>query len=561
MNNALLSGVAGLNAHQKMLDVAGNNLANVNTSSFKSSRVTFADLLSNTIRQASQPTEAIGGTNPQQIGTGVMVASVDRNMGQGSLISTGQPLDMAMEGAGFFVMRQGQQEVYTRLGTFAVDADYFLVDPATGARVQRIGSEGETEGFQETSSRDIRIPFDVALPAQATAEVSYTGNLSANILPKDTPTNELASGLAYTESGAVVSDLDTQLDALDQTSGLTNTDTITVYGFKRDGTELGAGAGVQIDLHDGTDFLTIDELLQAITDEYDVGGTTTSVASMSSGEIRLKDVDSGYSRTDIRLEYTGAGSFELPNYFKVMTAGGVATKSTNVAIFDSQGISHTMSATFVRSNAPNTWDLILTSITGDVELVDRRINDITFFPDGSYGGLGGATPDTSSFQMRFAHEPTSTRTIEVDLGTGGEFDGLAQFGGESTVAPSGQDGYASGWLSNVSVMRDGVLVGAFTNGVRRDLAALRLATFQNPAGLESIGNNYFATSSNSGDASLSKGLSGKAGAVRGGTLERSNVEVEQEFVNMIQAQNGFQANALTIRVANEVLRELTNLIR
>jgi flagellar hook protein FlgE len=104
-------------------------------------------------------------------------------------------------------------------------------------------------------------------------------------------------------------------------------------------------------------------------------------------------------------------------------------------------------------------------------------------------------------------------------------------------------------------------MGIFTNGVRRDIAALEIATFQNPAGLESLGTNYFTTSANSGDAVATRALSGGAGAVRGGALEKSNVEVAAEFVNMIQAQNGFQANARTIRVANEMLRDLTNLIR
>ena len=149
----------------------------------------------------------------------------------------------------------------------------------------------------------------------------------------------------------------------------------------------------------------------------------------------------------------------------------------------------------------------------------------------------------------------------MSFGTIGENDGLTQFGNASTVAPGGQDGYASGWLSSLTVMREGTLVGIFTNGIRRDVAAMKIATFQNPAGLESIGNNYFTTSANSGAPVATKALSGGAGAVQGGALERSNVEVAAEFVNMISAQNGYQANARTIQVANAMLQELTNLIR
>lgn len=558
MNNALLSGVTGLTAHQTMLDIAGNNLANVNTTAFKASRVTFAEMLSNTIRQATQPTDVIGGTNPQQIGSGVTVATIDRDMNQGNLINTGQPLDLAIEGSGYFTLDDGQGEVFTRVGTFAVDTDYYLVDPGTGYRVQRIGSEGEAEGFQDVSSNDIRIPYDVALPARATEEIGYTGNLSAD--QTSPTTNILTSVTQYTKEGAVAAQ-DMHLNELDQADGLAAGDTITIHGTKRNGDELGGGAGVTINLHDGTDFLTVQELLQQITNTYQVGGQDASIASITNGEIRLTDTESGYSQTDMSLSYNGAGSLELPSYFKVLSAGGLESKNTNVQLFDSQGIAHTLSASFVRTDTPNTWDMVLTSMTGDVNLVDRRIKGITFLADGSYGGIGGATPDDSSLQVRFAHDPTNVRTVHVNIGTIGEFNGLSQFGGASTAAPSGQDGYASGWLSSLSVTREGVLEGVFTNGVRQDIASIRLGTFQNPAGLESIGNSYFIASSNSGDPVPTKGLSGGAGSVRGGALEKSNVEVSQEFINMIQAQNGFQANARTIRVANDVLRELTNLIR
>jgi len=205
--------------------------------------------------------------------------------------------------------------------------------------------------------------------------------------------------------------------------------------------------------------------------------------------------------------------------------------------------------------------MVLTSATGDVMVEDRRVTGITFQPDGSFGGLGGATPDTAAFQVRFANDPTNVVAINLNIGSVGEFDGLSQFGGSSTVTPNYQDGYTSGWLSSLSVSRDGTLVGLFSNGIRRDLASICLATFQNPAGLQSAGNNYFESSPNSGVAVSTKALSGGAGEVRGGSLEKSNVNTAVEFVNLMQAQNGFQANARTIKTANDMLRELTDLIR
>jgi flagellar hook protein FlgE len=113
----------------------------------------------------------------------------------------------------------------------------------------------------------------------------------------------------------------------------------------------------------------------------------------------------------------------------------------------------------------------------------------------------------------------------------------------------------------MSVDQNGVLEGVFTNGQRADIAAIKLATFQNPGGLSSVGNNYFATSANSGDPVVCKALSGGAGSISGGTLEQSNVDMNTQFVDLIQAQNGYQANARTISVASTLVQTLTQLIR
>ena len=549
MSDALLAGVSGLQAHQTMLDVAGNNLANVNTYGFKSSRVTFAELLSDTIREATQPGTSTGGTNPQQIGAGVNVASIDRNMGQGNLVFTGQPLDMAIEGAGYFAMNDGQKDVYTRVGAFAVDGAFFLVDPATGYRVQRTGNEGVTEGFQDRTSDNIRIPYDVALPAKATETVTFAGNLSAD---SNNPTASiLTSGVAYTESDGTLATRTTLLLNLDQGTGVAAGNTIQITGVEADGTAVNSTFTIAA----GS---TMGDLLDAITAAF-----PGSRATISNGEIRLTDDEAGYSLTDLYLGYTGAGTLEMPNYFKALQIGAEESRNTNVEIFDTQGIGHVLSVTFARTKTPNTWDIVLTSSTGDAVMNTdgRRVSGVTFGRDGSFSGLAGAVPDEAAFDMTFGGAGGSTQTVNLNLGTAGSFEGLSQFGGTSTVAASGQDGYEAGYLSNISISREGVIVGMFTNGVRQDIAALKLATFQNPAGLQSSGGGYYTASANSGDPIITKALAGGAGAVSGGSLEKSNVDMASEFVNLIQAQNGYQANARTIRVTNDMLRELATLIR
>ena len=128
------------------MDVLGNNIANVNTNGFKKGRVTFQDMLSQTLSGAAKPTDQVGGVNPQQVGLGMMVATIDTIHTQGSLQSTGVMTDVAIQGNGFFVLKDGNKQYYTRDGAFALDQNGTLVNPANGRRVQ--GWMAQTVGGQ-----------------------------------------------------------------------------------------------------------------------------------------------------------------------------------------------------------------------------------------------------------------------------------------------------------------------------------------------------------------------------------------------------------------------------
>jgi flagellar hook protein FlgE len=283
-------------------------------------------------------------------------------------------------------------------------------------------------------------------------------------------------------------------------------------------------------------------------------------------------VDSGYSLSDIALTYAevtpdGADpvTFTMPAYFENSTVGGDQVKYVNTTVYDSQGGKHVLSAAFTRTDTANQWDMVLTSITGDVNAItvaNRRIRGIDFSAsDGSYSGLNAGIGDTSQFVVTFARDTANPQTFSLGMGTTGQLDGLTQFAGNSTAVARGQDGYEAGRLSTVSVNNAGVLIGAFSNGIKKDLATVQIALFQNTTALESVGGNYYNSSANSGESVASQALTGGAGSIHGGALEKSNADVATEFVRMIQAQNGFQASARTIRVANDILRELTNIIR
>lgn len=561
MSFALSAGVSGLQAHQMMLDIAGNNLANVNTTAFKAKTINFSELLNETITKGTQPTQTVGGTNPQQRGGGVQVAGITSNMSQGNIVTTGNSLDLAIEGQGYFVADDGARDVYTRAGSFAVDADSYLVDPTNGYHIQRIGSVGEVDAFQTAGNSNIRVPYDVAMAARATSQVNVAGNLSADASLATPATNVLTSTTAYTTSSGTTALSTTELDQLDQFSGTFGAlTTITASGFDPSGNALVDAAGLTV-----TGTTTLQDVIDHLNN--DVLTASEQVASLVGGKICITDATSGYSLSDIALTWAdnGSATLTMPAYFEVSAVGGEAVKHINSTVYDSQGGKHVLSAAFTKTGTANQWDMVLTSITGDVDTLtfaNRKIRGIDFSPaDGSYSDLNSTIGDTAQFQVTFSNNTANPQAIAIHLGTAGQLDGLTQFAGNSTAVARGQDGYEAGSLSTVSIDNDGTLVGAFSNGIKKDIASIQIALFQNATGLESVGGNYFDSSANSGDPVATQALTGGAGSIRGGALEKSNADVASEFVSMIQAQNGFQASARTIRVANEILRELASMVR
>src|SRR6266545_4609664 len=192
---ALFTGSTGLQANSAALDVVGNNLANLNTTGYKTQRTLFKDLVYQTLNPGSAPTATAGGTNPAQNGFGVGVGSIDSLFSQGSISPTGRNLDAAIQGRGFFVVSNGTTTAYTRAGSFAVDAQGFLIDPNTGYRVQRTGSVGEGSatqpGFQVSGNNSIRVPFGVGAPGTQTSSVTYQGNLSSSLAVGESTTTAI----------------------------------------------------------------------------------------------------------------------------------------------------------------------------------------------------------------------------------------------------------------------------------------------------------------------------------------------------------------------------------
>lgn len=199
MMRALFAGVSGLRNHQTKMDVIGNNIANVNTVAFKSSRVTFKEAFVQLLQGASRPPGNTGGINPIQIGTGMNVGSIDQLFTQGSLESTGQPLDLAIQGDALFVLNAGLRQVYTRAGNFQLDATGHLISPSSGFIVQGINADSLGNFSTASAIGDVQLRLGDKAPAQATSQITLSGNIDST---SAVGTTHAMSMVVYDSTGA-----------------------------------------------------------------------------------------------------------------------------------------------------------------------------------------------------------------------------------------------------------------------------------------------------------------------------------------------------------------------
>jgi flagellar hook protein FlgE len=406
MLRSMFTAISALNLHQVYMDVVANNLANVNTTGYKSSRVSFQDQFSQTMWDGSAPSDNLGGINPAQIGLGVRLGSISPNFNQGMLQSTGRNTDMAIQGDGFFIYNDAVTQFYSRDGSLELDAEGYLVNGATGQRIQ---------GWMAT----------------------------------------VAGNTATVDTGAPIEGIELPL-----------------------GTTLARKTG-QTDLLGNLD-ATFDP-----ADSYDV----------------------------------------------------------TVGVFDSLGVSHSVTVTFEHTD-DNEW-----SWTASGTGVSGGSGTLTFDANGQYtGGTGDITIDASG-----GAEQT---VFTLDLSQ------LTQLATDNDVSLSFQDGLPAGSFSTFFVTpATGEIYGVYSNGMQQLIGQLALASFVNPSGLTKVGQNMYQIGANSGEPGIGAAGTGGRGTVASGYLEGSNVDLGQEFTNMILAERGFQASSRVITTSDEMLLELVNIKR
>jgi flagellar hook protein FlgE len=280
---SLFAGVSALRNQQTMMDVIGNNIANVNTVGFKSSRATFSELYAQTLQGATRPSATTGGTNPMQVGLGMSISTVDTTFSQGNIESTGGEWDLALKGAGFFVLNNNGEQLYTRAGNFSTDA---LGRLASGSGGILQGKMADSQGVipAGTNLQDITIDKSIKSRAQATTSVQYSGNLNSNAAIGDTAVarttiydslgNPMLLTLTFTKTGNNAWDWAASIPDPANTNTQMSVGTGTVT-YNSDGTlQTLTGSPIAITPTDGADPLSV---------EFDFGTASAAAPGVFSG--------------------------------------------------------------------------------------------------------------------------------------------------------------------------------------------------------------------------------------------------------------------------------------
>ncbi len=460
---ALFSGVSGLKGHQTMMDVIGNNIANINTVGFKAGRATFADTFSQSLQHAtSSDSETRGGANPIQVGLGSGIGSIDNLFAQGNMQSTGLNTDLAVEGKGLFAVRNGNELYYSRAGNFSLDSQGKLIHSASGSILQ--GMIADQFGLFPNGTNVV----DGIIPGEDLDDVVI--NPSQNLQAKQTST--------------IVFD-----GNLDMNAALDSTITTTTPIFDSMGNQWN---------------LTV--LLTKTTAASDGGQQTWTVSVVNA----TRETDDPAA--------TVAGRYQLD------------IGEDRDIIFNEDG-----------SINDDGWDQ-----TDPDDVLEIDFNEF---------GAG-------TMKLKFSFGTENTDSFDAaDPATWGPYDGVTGFAGTTSFGAKEQDGYTSGVLDDFFIDTFGKVVGKFSNGQTQTLAQVILANFDNETGLDKLGSNLFAQTSNSGDPTFGAAGVASSAKIHGGTLEQSNVDLTEEFTNLIVAQRGFQANAKIITTSDEMIQDLLNVKR
>ncbi len=542
MQTSLYTGISGLNANLSALSVIGNNVANINTNGFKSSRVLFEDVMAQT---------ASGGN---EIGLGVNMSGTQRIFSQGAFETTASGLDMAISGNGFFTLADSTGTYYSRAGQFRIDKEGFLVNPGD-LNVQ--GYMADASGVLGNIIGDIQISNSAIAP-NPTATVEISANVDSNaVITGFVFTAGSNEDIAANDGSAFTADLITD-------GGLTS-------GTSYSGTEVAVAIKNALESTNSSgDTYTVSYADQTglFTITNDTGNTNSITIDWDGAS--TADTILGFTADDTIAVAASASSDVAAGAFTVASAADTSNFSVPVTVYDSLGNDHVITVYFRKDSlggTGNIWDWYAVvdaadSTSGNTEL--QANGTLVFNTTGALFSDSSVTYPTGGFD--FSGGGVQNQTIDFDFGLstvagGTGKEGLTQYGTDSAVSALAQDGFTAGSLQRISVDSEGLIEGVFSNGRTRNLAQLVLATFQSQEGLTGVGRTLYQETASSGQPLLGNAGSSGKGLIQSSTLELANVDLASEFISMITAQRGFQANSRIITTTDDILAELVNLKR
>ena len=613
MMRSLYTGRSGIKCHQTRMDVVGNNISNVNTVGFKSGRATFSDMLSQTLKNASAPDGNVGSTNPKQIGLGVNVGSIDTIFTDGAPLVTDKNTDLCISGDGLFIVKKGNETFYTRNGAFDFDGAGNYVMPGSGHIVQGwMASDGviDTTG----AVGDIKVTRGQLL-VEATDLVTCVDNLSADIpvitgisintyehlvadvesksfaiigVPNDGKTWRFQDDVPVLATTATIVDdngntkkvnfspaaLEEIFKGEDARSGtgvltkgsVTEQNPYTVYIGGKNYTAIGMDKNYTYDsnwvLKDGgaiagTNTITITDGTEDIT------FTLASPLTESMGQKQTQVTTAVASEaTPATITFSdGTTVVKTDGSYKVGTALPVATNTT---VYDSLGTAYTIPLYFIREGGTNSDGKWLVSLSPDTTVTKGQT--VTADVIDAKGNKSSASFTVAEIQFddegNLVTNSSSDTTGTLQMGGQNvtvDFTQVTQHSGKTTVN-STSNGGVGGTLRDIEIDSSGTITGIYSNGVRRVEAQVAVAQFTNPAGLFKTGTSLYKISANSGAPVINK-AENLGVVITPGALEMSNVNIANEFADMIITQRGFQSNSKLITVGDEMLETAVNMKR
>lgn len=568
MMRSLYSGVAGLKTHQTRMDVIGNNIANVNTTAYKSSSMTFSELMSQTTQKASgaNATTGVGGTNAKQIGLGVKAGAINTAITtQGSAQSTGNPFDIMITGDNFFVVNNGSENFFTRDGSFYVDGAGNLAMTSTGYNVMGWGVDKTTGNIKQDTVTALRImsSANMTYPPEATTKANISGILDQNdkdVTSANGKTVNLnffdARGYSYTakftfkqSGGDKSNEYSMELNKILDSTGKEMDISGITFGEQNLEQTLSSKLSLNTDSYKWDDATKTLQTTATPPETVAELGKIFKNGALITDQDKAEEVQKNLDAIAKAYGYEGS----TDEFLKLYTTG----KAGQVTV---QKMLEKMSQNMTGDDIlPKTKDEELT-MTG------RKFDGAKVVFDKDSGKLQSINNSTTNLSttLNFPATMGNFSNITIDLSECTNYDNK----GTSTIGATSGDldglgtGRRLGDMIGVSIQKDGMIYASYDNGMTKLLGQIATAAFANASGLEKEGDNLYSATLNSGEFDgIGVDITAGGGYMSTGQLEMSNVDLSSEFTEMITTQRGFQANSRIITVSDTLLEELTNLKR